>query len=177
MRKIIPTVVLSMAVIASASAQSAAVRIKAAEAEIPTNVIESFKRDFNGSEGEEWAILPAKLVGEEYVVTGYNDLNGEKPSYYSVKIKGSNVHREALYDTNGKLLRMKEVIKDTALPAEVRKAIIRENPGYAIVKDNEIIKEGKSNVTFYRVIIRKGNLKKLITTDPHGTHLKEKKIV
>ena len=177
MRKIIPTVVLSMAVIAGASAQSAAVRIKAAEAEIPVNVIESFKRDFNGSEGEEWAILPAKLVGEEYIVTGYNDLNGEKPSSYSVKIKGSNVHREALYDTNGKLLRMKEVIKDTALPLEVRKAIIRDNPGYAIVKDNEIIKEGKSNVTFYRVIIRKGNQKKLITTDPHGTHLKEKKIV
>lgn len=177
MRKIIPTVVLSMAVIASASAQSAAVRIKAAEAEIPVNVIESFKRDFNGSDGEEWAIVPSKLAGEEYIVTGYNDLNGEKPSYYSIKIKGSNVHRQALYNTNGKLLCVKEVIKDTALPMEVRRAVIRDNPGYAIVKDNEILKEVKSNVTFYRVNIRKGNLKKLITTDPHGIHLKEKKIV
>lgn len=177
MRKIISTVVLSIAVIAGASAQSAAVRIKAAEAEIPVNVIESFKRDFKGSEGEDWAILPAKLVTEEYIVTGYNNLNGEKPSYYSVKIKGSKVHREALYDTNGKLLRMKEVIKDIALPIEVRKAILQGNPGYAIVKDNVIIKEGKNHVTFYRVIIQKGNQKKLIIADPHGTHLKQKKIV
>jgi hypothetical protein len=166
-----------MAIITSASAQSAAVKINAAEAEIPVNVIESFKRDFKGSEGEQWAILPAKLVNEEYIVTGYNNLNGEKPSYYSVKIKGSKVHREALYDTNGKLLRMKEEIKDTALPAEVRQAIIRGNPGYAIGKDNEIIKADRNNVTFYRVIIRKGNQKKLIVADPHGTHLKEKKIV
>jgi hypothetical protein len=177
MKKVLSTLVLAMAVVTGASAQSSSVRIKAAEAEIPVNVLESFKRDFKGGEGEEWAILPAKLVNEEYIVSEYNAQSGTKPSYYSVKIKGSNVHSEALYDTNGKLVRMKEVVKNTALPNEVRNVINKRNPGYSIVKDNEIIKKGKSTVTFYRVTILKGKEKKVITVDPHGGHLKEKKIV
>jgi len=40
-----------------------------------------------------------------------------------------------------------------------------------------MIKEGKSTVTFYRIMIVKGAQKKVITIDPNGDHLKEKKII
>ncbi|WP_333821006.1 hypothetical protein [Ohtaekwangia sp.] len=176
MKQIFPTVVLAITLVTGAQAQSGAVRIRAVEAEIPVNVIESFRRDFKGGEGEEWSILPVKLVKEEYVISGYDNTTGEKPSFYSVRIKGSQVHREALYDTNGRLLRMKETVKDTELPVQVRNALEKSNPGYSIVYD-EMIKEGKSTVTFYRIMIVKGAQKKVITIDPNGDHLKEKKII
>ncbi|HEY9004898.1 MAG TPA: hypothetical protein VIM75_02130 [Ohtaekwangia sp.] len=176
MKQIFPTVVLAITLVTGAQAQSGAVRIRAVEAEIPVNVIESFRRDFKGGEGEEWSILPVKLVKEEYVISGYDNTIGEKPSFYSVRIKGSQVHREALYDTNGRLLRMKETVKDTELPVQVRNALEKSNPGYSIVYD-EMIKEGKSTITFYRIMIVKGAQKKVITIDPNGDHLKEKKII
>ncbi|HEY9049107.1 MAG TPA: hypothetical protein VIN08_24570 [Ohtaekwangia sp.] len=177
MKQILSTMVLAVTLVTGAGAQSGAVRIRAVEAEIPVNVIESFRRDFKGGEGEEWSILPVKLVQDEYAIPAYNKRTGEKPSFYSVRIKGSEVHREALYDTNGRLLRMKETVKDTALPPEVRDAIEKSNPGYSIVNSGEMIKEGKSTVTCYRVLIMKGKERKIITVDPHGGHLKEKKIV
>lgn len=167
---------LALTVIAGALAQSAQIKIKAKETEIPVAVIESFKKDYVGATEKEWAIVPATIIGEEYIVSGYNDLNGEKPTSYVVTMKGPNMKTEAIYDQNGKLKYSKEVIKDTVLPAAVRSAVVKKYPGFALLKDQEIIREGKSNFIHYRVIIEKGKEKIALAVDADGKILKEKKV-
>jgi hypothetical protein len=177
MKRIIVTVALAITVIAGAWAQTAQIKIKAREAEIPVAVVESFKKDFATGHTTEWAIVPATVVGDEYIVSGYDDLNGEKPTYYSVLMKGPKIKGEAVYDQYGKLKHSKEVIKDTALPDAVRNSVMREYPGYAFLKDQEIIKEGKTKFVQYRVLIEKGKAKKALAVDANGKILKEKRVL
>ncbi len=176
MKKIITTIAMAFTVMAIAHAQNAEIRIKAREAEIPVVVVESYKNDFKGTTNEEWMIVPAALIGEEYVVTGFDNLNGAKPTLYTVTIKGKNVKGEAVYDKEGKLLHFKEVIKDTALPANVRNAVVTKYPGYTFIKDLETIKEGKSNFIHYKVVIEKGKEKMALAVDASGKILREKKV-
>jgi hypothetical protein len=176
MKKLITSVVMAFTVIATIHAQSAQVKVKVREAEIPVSVVESFKEDFSGGKAEEWAIVPAAIVGEEYIISGYDDLNGEKPTSYTVVVKGNHMRSEALYDANGKLEYSKETIKDTALPKVVRDAVLKQYPGYALIKDQETIKEGKSHFIHYRVVIEKGKEKRALAVDANGKILKEKKV-
>jgi hypothetical protein len=173
MKKIFTTTALTFTVIASAVAQTAQIKIKAREAEIPVKIVESFKRDYKGVEHAEWAIVPAVLVGEEYVVSGYDNLNGEKPTSYEVSIKGANVKSRAIYDKNGILKYSREVITDTALPLAVRDAISKKYPGFAVLKDQEVVRQGKSKVIHYKVVTEKGTEKMTLAVDPSGKILKE----
>lgn len=175
MRKILVAAAM-MLVVAAGHAQSAEVKIKAKESEIPVAVVESFKKDFKGGQADEWAIIPATIVGEEYVVSGYDNLDGKTPTSYTVAIKGNNLKGEALYSQDGKLKYFKEKIKDTALPAPVRNAVEKKYPGYTFLKDQETIKEGKSSLIHYRVVIEKDKQKKALAVDSSGKILKEKKI-
>jgi hypothetical protein len=176
MEKIITSVVMAFTVIATVQAQSAQIRIKVREAEIPVSVVESFRKDFNGGRAEEWAIVPAAIVGEEYIVSGYDDLNGEKPNSYTVVVRGNNMRSEALYDANGILKYSKETIKDTALPVVVRDAVLKQYPGYALIKDQETIRKGKTNFIHYRVVIERGKEKRALAVDAAGKILKEKRV-
>jgi len=173
MRKIVTTTGLAFTVIASACAQTAQIKIKARETEIPVKIVESFKKDYKGAESTEWAIVPAVLVGEEYVVSGYDNLNGEKPTSYEVSIKGANVNSKAIYDKYGILKYSREVITDAALPLTVRDAISKKYPGFAVLKDQEVIRQGKSNLIHYKVVIEKGSEKMMLAVDPSGKILKE----
>ena len=176
MKKPITFVVMAFTAIATIHAQSAQVKIKVKEAEIPVSVVESFKKDFSGGQAEEWAIVPAAIVGEEYIVSGYDDLNSEKPTSYTVVIKGTHKRSEALYDANGTLEYSKETIKDTTLPKVVRDAVAKQYPDYTLIKDQETIKKGKSNFIHYRVVIEKGKEKRALAIDTSGKILKEKKV-
>jgi hypothetical protein len=174
MKKTLFTVMAVAVMITGSFAQSAQMKIKAKETEIPVTVVQSFKKDFAGSMAEGWAVVPAKVVGEEYVVTGYDNLDGTTPDHYSVRMKGTNMKGEALYNKDGKLMYFKEKIKDTALPAAVTRAITEKYPGYTVAKDQETIKEGKTTLTQYCVLLEKGVEKKIIAIDPNGMVLKEK---
>ena len=173
MRKIVTTTGLAFIVIANACAQTAQIKIKARETEIPVKIVESFKKDYKGAESTEWAIVPAGLVGEEYVVSGYDNLNGEKPTSYEVTVKDGNVKSKAIYDKNGILKYSREVITNTSLPPEVRGAIAKKHPDFAILKDQEVIRQGKSNLIHYKVVIEKGSEKMMLAVDPSGKILKE----
>ena len=164
---------MAFTVIASAFAQTAQIKIKARETEIPVKIVESFKNDYRGAESTEWAIVPAALVGEEYVVSGYDNLNGEKPTSYEVTIKGANVKSKAIYDKNGILKYSKEVITNASLPPDVRGAIAKKYPDFAILKDQEVIRQGKSKLIHYKVVIEKGKEKITLAVDPSGKILRE----
>ncbi len=176
MKKLLTSVAMTLAIVTTIHAQSAQVKIKVKEAEIPVSVVESFKKDFAGGQAQEWDIVPAAIVGEEYVVTGYDNLDGEKPTSYAVILKGTNTRGEALYDKNGKLKYSKEVIKDTALPVAIRNAVMEKYPGFAFIKDQETIKEGRSNFIHYRVVISKDKEKKALAVNENGKILREKRV-
>jgi hypothetical protein len=176
MKKLLTSFAMAFTIMTTIHAQSAQVKIKVKEAEIPISVVESFKKDYRGGQAEEWAIVPAAIVGEEYVVSGYDNLDGEKPTSYAVTIRGTNMRTEALYDRNGKLKYSKEVIKDAALPVAIRNAVVAKYPGFALIKDQETIKEGRSNFIHYRVIIEKGKERKAIAVNAGGKILREKKV-
>jgi hypothetical protein len=174
MKKII-TAALAFTVFAGAFAQSAQIRIRAKEAEVPIRIVEAFKADYKGQEATEWAILPAGLVGQEYVVSGYDDLKGEKPTSYEVVVRGSNVKERAIYDQNGKLLYSKELITDATLPSAVRKAVNSKYPGFIVMKDQEVIRQGKSKIIHYRVIVAKDKEQRFLAVDDSGKILREVK--
>jgi hypothetical protein len=174
MKKIITTA-LAFTVFAGAFAQSAQIRIRAKEAEVPIRIVEAFKADYKGQEATEWAILPAGLVGQEYVVSGYDDLKGEKPTSYEVVVRGSNVKERAIYDQNGKLLYSKELITDATLPSAVRKAVNSKYPGFIVMKDQEVIRQGKSKIIHYRVIVAKDKEQRFLAVDDSGKILREVK--
>jgi len=173
MKRIITTSALALTVVAGAFSQSAQIKIKAREAEIPVDVVESFKKDYKGTDAVEWAIVPAVIVGEEYVVSGYDNLNGEKPTSYEVTLKGDDIRAKAVYDKNGVLRYSKEVITHTALPDAVRNAVFKKYPGYTILKDQEIINQGKFNLIHYRVVLEKGTEKVTLAVNDSGKILKE----
>jgi hypothetical protein len=165
---------MAVAAITTGFSQSAQVKIKARQTEIPVAVVQSFRKDFAGGTAEQWAIVPAKLVGEEYVVTGYDNLDGTTPDHYSVRMNGTHMKGEALYNKSGKLVYLKEKVRDTALPSAVTIAIMEKYPGYAIVKDQETIKEGKRMLTHYCITLEKDKERKTIAMDPNGMVLKER---
>lgn len=167
---------LAFTVIAGAHSQTAEVRVKLKETDVPIAVLESFKKDFNGNVSRGWEIVPIDIIREEYVVTSFGDLNGEKPTEFAVKIKGPQVWGEAIYDADGLLKFSKTVIKDTALPPAVTKAVMKGFPGYSILKDQETIKQGKSDIIHYRVIVKKGKEKRAVSIDQSGKILHERKL-
>jgi hypothetical protein len=174
MKKIITTA-LAFTVLAGAFAQRAQIRIRAREAEVPIRIVEAFKADYKGQEATEWAILPAGLVGQEYVVSGYDDLKGEKPTSYEVVVSGSHVKESAIYDQNGKLLYSKAIIADATLPSAVRKAVNGKYPGFIVMKDQEVIRQGKSRIIHYRVIVAKDKEQRFLAVDDSGKILREVK--
>lgn len=152
------------------------VRIKAKDKEVPVSVVESFKKDYNGHELEGWFVTPAVVIAEEYLVTGYDNLQGQQPTFYTVRFKGPKAKGEAMYDKDGKLIHSKEMIKGAMLPVAVSKSLLEKYPGYRIEDDQETIKKGKDTLVHYRVILAKDKVRTAVAVGADGTVLREKKL-
>jgi len=176
MKAIITSAVLLIMLTATATAQDTQTRIKIKQTDVPVSVVESFTKDFSDGIAEEWDIVPAVIVVEDYEVLGNDNSDGTKTTEYSVSIKGPKVKGEAIYDQDGKLKYSKEVIKNAALPAAVRNSIVNKYPGFSFMKDQETIKEGRSNFIHYRIVIEKGKEKVCLAVDASGKILKERKL-
>jgi hypothetical protein len=174
MKTIISTVALTT-IFAGAFAQTAQLTIKAKESDIPVAVVESFKQDFKNTSASEWIVVPAKLVGQDYMVSGYNHLDGQAPESYSVTMKGPNINGEAMYNASGDLMYLKEHITNTMLPAAVTNSILAKYPGYSIMKDSETVKQGKDKLVHYKVTIHKGKETRVLAVEENGKILRERK--
>jgi hypothetical protein len=175
MKKAILFFALAIAVVDGAVAQTAQLKIKSKEGDIPVAVVESFKKDFKGATADEWAVVPEQFASNEYVVSGYNNLDGSKPRSYSVIMKGHHVNGEALYSESGDLIYLKEHISNTALPPAVTNAVLAKYPGYGIIKDQETVKQGKTKLIHYKVTIHKGNDERVLAVNESGQILRDHK--
>lgn len=175
MKTIILAFALAIIISVSSFAQIARMTIKSKEADIPVTVVESFKKDFKDATASEWALVPPQFAGHEYVVSGYNHLEGVQPASYTVIMRGPEVNGQALYNKSGELVYLKEHIDNTALPPAVTNAVLAKYPGYGIVKDQEIIMQGKTTVIHYKVTIHKGNEDRVLAANQDGQILRERK--
>ncbi|HTF17989.1 MAG TPA: hypothetical protein VK658_07945 [Chryseolinea sp.] len=175
MKTVISTFAMAITIVAGSYAQSAQLKIKSKDGDIPVAVVESFKKDFKDVTAAEWAVVPVRFASDDYVVSGFNHLNDAEPSGYTVVMKGHGINGQALYNKSGDLIYLKEYINNTALPAAVTNAVLAKYPGYAIVKDQETVMEGKTNLIHYKVTIHKGNDERVLAVDAGGKILRERK--
>ncbi len=176
MERTLITTAIALLIATGGYAQSAKIRIRVKENEVPAVVVESFKQNFKDGHSEGWAIVPVAVLNEEYIVSEQNNLIGEKPIFYVVKIKGQQMRGEAVYDQDGSLKYSKEVINDTALPEAVRDTIAKKYPGFTFLKDQETIKDGKHRFIHYRVIIDNGKEKIALAVNGSGKILRERRV-
>jgi hypothetical protein len=147
---------------------------------VPVNVIESFKKDFPKQEVTEYFVFPAKLYEYDWIVREQADdyFKDHRPDYYSMTMKGDKIHLQAVYDSTGKLVRSREIVKDTELPNAIGKALASgEYKNWTIATDKEVIKNSDTGTAHYKVKVEQGRRKELLYFDANGTILHRKKAV
>ena len=152
---------------------------KVKKEEVPTTVVASVEEDFPDKTVEDFALIPAKVYQEDWVVSkseqGVTDESTFDPQYYQVEFSGKGESGKAVYNSAGELIHSKEIIKDESLPEAITKKIADQYPDYQITKDKEVIKDGNKKVDYYQVEIKKGKDKEKLYFSENGEMLKGKK--
>lgn len=90
-------------------------------------------------------------------------------SFYNVYLKGKNGKQTLTYDKDGNLLQVKQVLKNTEVPEPVKKTLNTKYNGWALVGNEERHIHDSDKATLdYKIILKKGILKKAVLVDPEG---------
>lgn len=155
-------------------AQHGKLKVKASQDEIPEAVVDAFRDSFSDADSLNWTIVSGAVILEEYSATGYNDKAGRSPTYYLIGFVASGRKGEAVYDHYGKLLLWKEIVGHGVIPENVKRTAARQFPEYAIADRQEIVRDGNSGITHYRVIMSKSADSKVVAIDGTGKIVREK---
>lgn len=152
---------------------------KVKKEEVPTTIVASVEEDFPEANVEDVVLIPAQAYQNDWVVTksehGVSDESSFDPQYYEVTFNGKGESGKAVYNAEGDLIHSKETIKDEALPEMITRAIADKYPEYKVMKDKEVIRDGKKNIDYYQVKIKKGKEKETLYFSENGEMLKSKK--
>jgi hypothetical protein len=144
------------------------------KAKVPAEVVTVAEEDFQNGEILEWYSFPYKFQEYGWKVEERTDPDVKGPvDHYAVQAKAENGSRiEAVYSADGKLIRMREVLKNTKLPEGIQTSLATgKYKSWKIVGDKEIIKEGTTNTKYYGVKVEKGDKNKVLYFDPDGKML------
>ena len=141
--------------------------------EEPKAVLDSIKKEFPDPVIRTFSLLPGKTYGEQWNVHRSRIEVVNNPDYYEVDIKTPKGYQTQVYDKDGNLLRVKQVIKDVDLPEVVQNAIATEFPGWTILEEQERISSAEKYTLEYKVKLKKGLLRKTVFVDPAGNIEKE----
>lgn len=122
------------------------------QSNIPSVVSSSFQQKFSNATHVEW------------------EMEGD---VYNVEFDMNNNDHEAWIDSKGKIIKHKEEIKVTQVPANIKEAVKRDFPGYRIEDADKYVANGK---TTYVLELDKGALDKTavewkVTYDNSGKQL------
>lgn len=140
--------------------------------EEPQEVLDAIKRDFPEAVSRTLSVLPAKTYGQQWDVEVYKADDEAQPDYYEVRINAKNGYQTAVYDKTGKLIKVKQVIKNAELPPEVQNTV-KKFVDWKVVGDEERITNDKKFTILYKVKLKKGLLSKTLFIDPQGNIKKE----
>jgi hypothetical protein len=177
MKKLIAATILLVAFESAMAQDTETLVIKKIEKKaVPGEVIASVEKEYPEGIVELWEAIPVKAFESYYVVSEKNDLSlGEKLEYYQVTMKGKHSRTYAVYDANGNLIHSREIIKDTELPESIRTTIVSNYPGWKIIGDKEVIREGEGSMDTFKVELSMKKEKRTLIMNKEGKVLKDHK--
>lgn len=156
-------------------AQEVLYAVKLKKEKVPATVIASIEKDFPDAAITEYTAVPVEIVGEDFMI----NTNKESKDYdtYEVKISGKSFIGTAMYDSQGNLMYSNELIKNTALPYNIRYCIGKNYPGWTVEGDREFITTYRngSQKSYYHVKLMKGKEKVNVAIDAHGNLMHKNK--
>jgi hypothetical protein len=151
---------------------------KISQTETPVTVLQAVSADFPASEVIDYYLYDDNLVSSEWVVTEDDKMQPDTNlDYYSVLIKGKDGgYAYGLYDKNGKLMSMKLIAENFALPPAVASAATTgKYAGYKVKSDKFVrIVHRKTDKEYLEVLVEKGNDVKKLYFSPDGKLIKAK---
>ena len=106
-----------------------------------------------------------------YAIQNNAIYDNSEAAVYTVTFKNSQGKLTARYNNEGELLSTNEHYKNTAIPIDMRIAISKQFPGWALKSTDYIIsysKDNQANIR-YKVKINKEHLNKTLCVDANGT--------
>lgn len=169
MKKLILIMALSLATLAS-SAQIAKVALKPSEkGHTPQVVLDSIKKAFPQPISQTLSTITAQNYGKEWEVDISPASAEESPLYYQVFIHNKTGRYTAIYNKDGNLLKMKQIFMNPTLPEEVNKTLQSKYGDWKLVKTEErLSNDGHRAYTEYKVLLKKGPVKKAVYLDETG---------
>lgn len=169
MKKLILILAMTLESIVS-TAQIAKVALKPTEnPKTPQVVLDSIAKAFPAPISQTLSTITAQNYGKQWDVEITPASEKESPLYYQVYIHNKSGRYTAIYDKNGNILRLKQILKDVSLPEPVGETLKSKYQGWSLVdKKERIINGGKSASTEYKVLLKKGFAKKAVYFDESG---------
>lgn len=168
MKKLILIMALSIAALSS-SAQISKVALRPAEkGTAPQVVLDSIKKAFPAPISQTLTSITATRYGQLWDVEVSPASEMESPYYYQVAIKNPDGRYLAIYDKDGNLLKVKQVLKNTPLPEPVNRTLSTKYEGWSLLDKEERITTGKKFSNDYKVLLKKGIIKKAVFLDHEG---------
>lgn len=137
--------------------------------EAPQVLLDSIKKSFPNSISQTLSTITASSYGKAWNVYISPASAEITPLYYHVYLKGKNGNQTLIYDKDGNLLKVKQVIKNTEIPEPVKNTLNTKYTDWTLVGNEERITTAKEKSGVeYKVILKKGVLKKAVFIDPEG---------
>ena len=169
MKKLILTMALNVATL-SGSAQVVKVALKPTEnGNTPTVVLDSIKKSFPEPISQTLTKITAQNYGKQWNVEISPASEQQDPLYYEVDIINTEGRYKAIYNSKGNLMRLKQTLKKDFLPDPVNQTIQARYNGWSLVdKEERIDNNGRRVDTEYKVLLKKGIIKKAVYLDESG---------
>lgn len=121
-------------------------------------------------------VLPAPVSQILSVVNGrawnvdITPVSGESEvTRYYVYLKGKDGRQTLVFNKDGNLVHAKQVIKNVDVPEPIEKALKTRYRGWAVLGNEERhIADNRKTSADYKVILKKGMIKKAVLFDPDG---------
>lgn len=92
-----------------------------------------------------------------------------EPMFYHVYLRGKAGRQTLIYDKDGNLVQVKQVLKNTEVPETIQKTLSKKYSGWRVLENQERhISANDKATTDYKVILKKGIIKKSVILEPDG---------
>jgi hypothetical protein len=144
---------------------------------VPVTIKQAVLRDFTRGDSIQWAKFPYFFKDFGWLVNYEKNEVGEKPDQVYVQLKTKNGNElDAVYTSDGKLIRSTEYMKEVPLPRVIVDSIISKYKGWSISDDKELVTDYSGKILkHYTIKIVKDKKKKYIHFDEKGNTLINKK--
>ncbi len=169
MKKLFLIIALGVISVTSSAQITEVVLTPVKNGEAPQALLDSIKKAFPHPVSQTLSTITAATYGEAWNVS-INPASAElNPLYYHVYMRGKNGIQTLIYDKQGNLLKVKQVIKNSEIPDKVKNTLKTKYAGWSTVGNEERITNANGRIGIeYKVILKKGIIKKAVFIGQEG---------